>query len=1797
MVEKAIWRIQNLTDRKREMQTHLTYSHSHHPKAHQKEVMIDKIVNGLSFDPGMYREDLMDYTLIPANEVDVKKLSGMMDTIDLTTLLHDPALVDEKVTPFTTNFMYRLIRNTKSKSNPLPHTTRYVLDGSRLLSKILNYWKPDTTLHICNHDPMAMLNPSQIRDLQQDSAIKKDDKLPSFISERAKADTGYFTDKITTHMNLSQSKRSILEKACSYSSKYRNKAAGQYRYYCNGLYEFAEELVDKKTLKPEDIPTEIYNKMVEISNSLRKYGIPANDKDMKNGTECFPNLLSYCESSWFRQSKIAPEQLHGIYNFFRSLGYHGLFYIPHLKGEKNDEYIDNPYVAITTSPSEKMCEEIFQKDPLLETHQVTNDTLNRSQKEDNLDFFSNENISARCTFSKRLNEVESYTYSIKYSTTQSVRKALKQYEKWLWIHKTRNPSEFWWHNNTNWDKKAQESFARYQEGFKGRAYRYILNYIGGRLHYLRKYFRRDGGIVATTFSETDPVKKFCQYMEIQYLIAFGIRVKNISRVIDRLMEVFWIPHTFSKKNLSRQELLKEFGQRLKTALNKYHALLNEFRNPQIGDPIRSKIYRLEQYLAKKHYIKAATVLFNIYRMFPEQKMLKTSVWYDLVNVLNQSLFEDLSSDGRTNCLLEDMYNYQITIFQLRHFYRSHHFNMPNDWVDFSFPYHRVNELNSQQRRILFSEIVAQDRDTCESTISNEEKYFATYDIGIQYSRSLLTGVNPDKLKGTKKSEEEKKKNHDDISTLYLYDLVLHQQVLNFLIDPEKYNRRQRKKCDRRKKLNEKLKSQGKSLLPELSIDKIDSNFNGFLKLMCNPNETRKEEYKVIYELYNGKNNLVDLNKSVNERIALFTRKRKKGGTVDVSERQIPDIDAFSTQNFDTLPKFEDPRNPLPHEITPHRFERLAAQSVKNCCAYVGHRVLEMADLFDIPAETGQNAPQKVLKQYKKLTGKNQANYYDTIAAYYWNNARAQYDSQLTLLKATREELDPLKSRSLHGLNQFLFCTRFSGKFITNLIDTFKAKKIEEKEKVKFYDRRNLEGRVRGFRRKLDSFMTDEQLKLEDLSDIFIDMQNWVYKRLEKDFIGDEQKKRDLRYAEEDALINSQRNSECNGLEGTALKEKEKQYRKEDKERETQRKKEQYNKDHSYRTCLGWFQRNYCAHLFLTDFKWKIGDKISRYPVNKYRAEFEIIKGYYEEYRINHGNKMPVEIANKITHFEVDNIIQAAKDYLEFLKEVQNEIDENYFEKVELFTNQDLVERYKVLWGNYLPGTAYTKYVERYCIIKDEYIKALNKEKREYNKERKKEDKKKPEIKSVIDPLFGVMAFAYAKKYNKASAGLIKALTEENCLTKPFKKDRKKQKDMKEKGRVYRKVLPLDLNSVEYYTGFQLVGWKTEIDRNKKNEIIGWLPMNKTEVSKALRTGKPIYLKIPLYMDEEWEGEDLDIKGYGRGKSKICRLYLWFQFKPSKKIRYCLSMGANIQSLRILPPRGAAQKIVIQVIMSASDTDPFIHATNFIESWNKSKEKVHMNFKTQLTKLGTVRTLASDLNKLSRYMTALSTPTKQLDLRERLAEWDIVFRRLESIRKYQIPYIKSKIDKAENDINSLSPEEYKLLKRLQGLYTILHRKRMQIMNHYKKQAMMIILYVMSHLNPECFALDGIKNIQAHKKTGNLPEVIKSLPQSEKITAMFVKWANDLQEHGILNQFEIQISNPHTGQYCPKCLQKLIDLRPRDWIEYRDEAKTKKKMSEYRRFICSKCEYGNPPSYKHRDATAAQIAAILYHNQQI
>jgi hypothetical protein len=91
--------------------------------------------------------------------------------------------------------------------------------------------------------------------------------------------------------------------------------------------------------------------------------------------------------------------------------------------------------------------------------------------------------------------------------------------------------------------------------------------------------------------------------------------------------------------------------------------------------------------------------------------------------------------------------------------------------------------------------------------------------------------------------------------------------------------------------------------------------------------------------------------------------------------------------------------------------------------------------------------------------------------------------------------------------------------------------------------------------------------------------------------------------------------------------------------------------------------------------------------------------------------------------------------------------------------------------------------------------------------------------SVIDPLFGVMAFAYANKYQNASASLKREFTPKNCLTKPFSKALAKRNDGEKKQKL--KFMPLNLAKTHYHTGFKRVIW----NEDKKD----WIPQRNAEV--------------------------------------------------------------------------------------------------------------------------------------------------------------------------------------------------------------------------------------------------------------------------------------------------------------------------------------------------------------------------------
>jgi hypothetical protein len=340
------------------------------------------------------------------------------------------------------------------------------------------------------------------------------------------------------------------------------------------------------------------------------------------------------------------------------------------------------------------------------------------------------------------------------------------------------------------------------------------------------------------------------------------------------------------------------------------------------------------------------------------------------------------------------------------------------------------------------------------------------------------------------------------------------------------------------------------------------------------------------------------------------------------------------------------------------------------------------------------------------------------------------------------------------------------------------------------------------------------------------------------------------------------------------------------------------------------------------------------------------------------------------------------------------------------------------------------------------------------------------------------------------------------------------------------------------------------------------------------------------MEDEWIDGNL-VKKYAYDNK---RQFLWFEMVPSTKILECIANGARVHNFIIKPPEGPSQKITVNITLSASDSTPFIHASKFIKKWDTQFK----DFKNHLDEIEKSDTLGTDLNKLGKHIVALSTPKQQLDLTQRLQYWENVFQRLEKMRKYHLPNIMKNIAELEKKNNNLQPDEIKRLGRLKAQEFLYFRRRKNLLRHFKREAMMVILYVTSRLKIKKLGLDGIKNITTKGKTSRLAIAINTLPQSEDLINQFLKWANYLKDLGYIDDnLEIQSINPHTGQFCPKYLTKILE-DDKKGIEFIELAKNKDRKTLYREFVCKECDYGHPNPMP-RDSTAAQITAIFMQKQ--
>ncbi|MFX1295513.1 MAG: hypothetical protein ACFFD2_11780 [Promethearchaeota archaeon] len=431
--------------------------------------------------------------------------------------------------------------------------------------------------------------------------------------------------------------------------------------------------------------------------------------------------------------------------------------------------------------------------------------------------------------------------------------------------------------------------------------------------------------------------------------------------------------------------------------------------------------------------------------------------------------------------------------------------------------------------------------------------------------------------------------------------------------------------------------------------------------------------------------------------------------------------------------------------------------------------------------------------------------------------------------------------------------------------------------------------------------------------------------------------------------------------------------------------------------------------------------------------------------------------------------------------------------------------------------------------------------------------KKARITRLFTAVRGILALTFARIYPSATDQLQSAFTPDQCVTRPYQGKARKNAH-----------LPLNLLFNKYVVERQAYPNQTKIKEvvieengtTTKQQRVVKDYLSNADATELLKAGRPIWLGLPIYAPNQLVGNRLT----GNRKGTF-----WFRLFATSKIRECLERGAQVQDLRLNVPQGPTLKIVVDVILTATDPSAFQHRGQFLKALDRRYEALTF---PQGTYLG------SDLNPLGEYMLALATPAQELDLTPLMEAFKAVRDRLERIRTMEIPNIQRKLDLGKG-----TPKQRGLWKEQ---LSCLHRRRQRVMVHFKRQALMIFLYGLYRTGAAYASWDGIQGLTTRGKRGQLPTEITYMPLQKGLFECFTEWAADLHAQGALPQYrETQVVFPYTSQVCSEHLAQGRGMK-----------QTRAKNIPYHAFICTdpSCGY-----HGGRHSNSARVGALLLQQQ--
>jgi hypothetical protein len=464
-------------------------------------------------------------------------------------------------------------------------------------------------------------------------------------------------------------------------------------------------------------------------------------------------------------------------------------------------------------------------------------------------------------------------------------------------------------------------------------------------------------------------------------------------------------------------------------------------------------------------------------------------------------------------------------------------------------------------------------------------------------------------------------------------------------------------------------------------------------------------------------------------------------------------------------------------------------------------------------------------------------------------------------------------------------------------------------------------------------------------------------------------------------------------------------------------------------------------------------------------------------KIVFSSEMREKIAEVATRVDLTLFVQLTGELSEKIREHMAALEEGtprytrtqtFFNKLELLKAH--MAEFQDLLHHYLPGNRFTASAAK--II----IHTLN-----------KEGKNRTGITRLFTALRGVIAPAFAYLYPEATAQFGDQFTPDHCVTRPFTSKRRRQK----------KYLPLELKSPKYV-----------ILRKKHPTEKRYL--NNEDTTELFKTNHPLWLGFKIHTPDQFR-EDGNLAGRYKGT-------LWFRLVPTQKIRECVQQGAVVKAIRLNVPRGAANKIVADVILGATSRAPFRHSARFLQHWEGLFKEVGIPKTTYL---------GQDLNRLGKDMLALGTDQRELDISALMAEFEREYQKLELFRQKLIPALQRNLTCKKDGKHGRRKTEL----------TNLHNKRGKIMQEYNRRVLMVYLYAIWQAHARHVAWDGIEGLTPRGKKGAFAVAVQSLPNNRDQFALFQDWLEDLKHLKLLSQeTQIHVVSPFTSEVCPRCYAK-------------------------------------------------------------